>query len=121
MPVVRLWRRTDPAASAAAGQRWEFEVRPRRAVRTAWIVAVLILAVFTVGGVFLRNGSTGVHFRLADQIAMIVVGALVAGGVLLLTPPRVRGGGEGGAGGNGVGGKQLGWGHNSGVSLPGRQ
>ncbi|WP_280195212.1 hypothetical protein [Nocardia farcinica] len=98
MPVVRLWRRTDPAASAAAGQRWEFEVRPRRAVRTAWIVAVLILAVFTVGGVFLRNGSTGVHFRLADQIAMIVVGALVAGGVLLLTPPAGGGGGAGGAG-----------------------
>ncbi|WP_280511052.1 PH domain-containing protein [Nocardia farcinica] len=121
MPVVRLWRRTDPAASAAAGQRWEFEVRPRRAVRTAWIVAVLILAVFTVGGVFLRNGSTGVHFRLADQIAMIVVGALVAGGVLLLTRPRGRAGGQGGAVRHLEGGYQLGGEEISGVRVPRRQ
>ncbi|AXK89017.1 MULTISPECIES: PH domain-containing protein [Nocardia] len=121
MPVVRLWRRTDPAASAAAGQRWEFEVRPRRAVRTAWIVAVLILAVFTVGGVFLRNGSTGVHFRLADQIAMIVVGALVAGGVLLLTRPRVRAGAEGVAVRNVLGENLFGWEHIRGVSFPDRK
>ena len=34
-------------------------------------------------------------FRLADQIAMLVIGAFVAGGVLLLARPRVRADGEG--------------------------
>src|SRR4029078_8527435 len=35
--------------------------------------------------------DTGVFFRLADQIAMAAIGALIAGGVLFLAWPRLRG------------------------------
>jgi len=100
---------------------WELEARPRRSVRNAWIVAVLVLAVFTVGGVFLRNGSTGVNFRVVDQIAMVAIGVLVAGGVLLLTRPRVRAG-ERGIEVRGVLGETLfGWDQVRGVSFPDRK
>jgi hypothetical protein len=45
--------------------------------------------------VVLRTAETGVFFRLADQIAMAAIGALIAGGVLLLARPRVRADAEG--------------------------
>ena len=38
----------------------------------------------------LRTADTGVYFRIADQVAMVMIGALIAGGVLLLARPRVR-------------------------------
>jgi hypothetical protein len=40
--------------------------------------------------VVLRNTDTGVYFRLADQVSMVVMGLLFAAGLLLLTRPRVR-------------------------------
>jgi hypothetical protein len=65
-------------------------VRPRRVLWAAWVGAVVVVALFTVIAVVLRNSPTGVYFRLADQIAMVMMGLFVAGGVLLLARPRVR-------------------------------
>ncbi|MHA6794831.1 PH domain-containing protein [Pseudonocardia bannensis] len=65
-------------------------VRPRKVLRVAWACAVLSVVFFTVIAVLLRNSPTGVFFRLADQIAMVLMGLFVAGGVLLLARPRVR-------------------------------
>ncbi|MEU4340781.1 PH domain-containing protein [Nocardia sp. NPDC023852] len=118
MPVVRIFRRN--AGSPAAGSDsldWEFEVRPRRAVRAAWIVAVLIAAVFTAGGIWLRSGSTGVNFRVADQVAMIGIGLLGAAAVLLLTRPRVRVGARGVSVRNILGDNDFGWDDIRGVSF----
>ncbi|WP_431955370.1 PH domain-containing protein [Nocardia lijiangensis] len=123
MPVVRIWRRNDgvqPAGAAADGG-WDFEVRPRRAVLTARIVAALIVAMFAVGGIWLRSGSTGVNFRLADQIAMVGIGVLGAGAVLMLTRPRVRVGPRGVSVRNILGDTLFGWEHIRGVSFPDRK
>jgi hypothetical protein len=49
-----------------------------------------VLALFVTIAVVLRNVPTGVNFRVADQVAMVVLGLLIAGGVLLLARPRVR-------------------------------
>lgn len=122
MPVVRIFRRNAGSAAAADdGAEWEFEVRPRRAVRTAWIAAVLIAATFTVGGVWLRSGSTGVNFRVADQIAMIGIGVLGAAAVLLLTRPRVRVGARGVSVRNILGDNDFPWDYIRGVSFPDRK
>ncbi|WP_084467221.1 PH domain-containing protein [Nocardia arthritidis] len=122
MPVVRIFRRNARSAPAAGDEAgWEFEVRPRRAVRTAWIVAVLIAAAFTVGGVWLRSGSTGVNFRVADQIAMIGIGVLGAAAVLLLTRPRVRVGARGVSVRNILGDNDFPWDYIRGVSFPDRK
>ncbi|MGH3614583.1 MAG: PH domain-containing protein [Pseudonocardia sp.] len=65
-------------------------VRPRRVLWVAWVGAVVTVVLFTAIAVVLRNSPTGVYFRVADQVAMIVLGLIVAAGVLLLARPRVR-------------------------------
>ena len=52
--------------------------------------AVAVVAAFTVVASVLRTTDTGVVFRFADQVAMVLIGVLLAGGVLLLARPRVR-------------------------------
>jgi hypothetical protein len=70
-------------------------VRPRKVLIAAWVGAVVTVVLFTVIAVLLRNSPTGVHFRFADQVAMVLMGLFVAGGVLLLARPRVRADAEG--------------------------
>ncbi|MEV6769077.1 PH domain-containing protein [Nocardia sp. NPDC051030] len=94
------------------------EVRPHRAIRTVRIVAVLIAAVFIIGGIFLNRGSTGVNFRISDQIAMIGIGLLLAGGVLMLSRPRVRVGARGVVVRNILGDNEFQWKDIRGISFP---
>jgi PH (Pleckstrin Homology) domain-containing protein len=72
-----------------------FEARPRKARRVAVAAAMLLAAVFTVVGALLRRTSTGVYFRLSDQVAMVVLGLFLAGAALLFARPRVRAGADG--------------------------
>ena len=64
---------------------------PVRLRRVAVVAAVLIVLAFTAVAVLLRRGSSGegVVFGTGDQVAMGVLGLLVAGGVLLLARPSV--------------------------------
>jgi hypothetical protein len=65
--------------------------RPVRLTRVCWSVAVLVVAVFVAVAYLLGSGPPGdARFRLADQVAMVVLGLLVATGVLALTRPRVQ-------------------------------
>ncbi|SDF06108.1 PH domain-containing protein [Pseudonocardia oroxyli] len=65
-------------------------VRPRLASWLGWVSAVVTIVVFVVIAVILRNTATGVFFRLADQVAMVLFGLFVAAGCLLFARPRVR-------------------------------
>ncbi|NUT92140.1 MAG: PH domain-containing protein [Saccharothrix sp.] len=66
------------------------EFRPRKIRTVAIVSAVFLVVVFTIVGLLLGDTPTGVIFRTSDQVAMIVLGVLLACGVLLLTRPRVR-------------------------------
>ncbi|MER7014180.1 PH domain-containing protein [Saccharopolyspora sp. NPDC000359] len=66
------------------------EVRPRKVRRVAIPIAVLLVVVFVVVGTLLTNSPTGVIFSVSDQVAMGLIGVLLAAGVLLLTRPRLR-------------------------------
>lgn len=70
-------------------------LRPRRALISSVVGAVLIVALFVVVALVLRNSPTGVFFQLADQVSMVVLGLVLAGGLLLLARPRVRADAEG--------------------------
>jgi mannitol/fructose-specific phosphotransferase system IIA component len=72
-----------------------FEARPRKARRVAIAAAVLLIAVFSIVAVLLRQTPTGVYFQVSDQVAMVVLGVLLAGAALLFARPRVRAGDEG--------------------------
>jgi Bacterial PH domain len=67
-----------------------FQSRPRKVRVLAGIGAAVLLAVFTVVAVLLRQSSTGVYFYTSDQVAMIGLGVLMAMGALLFARPRVR-------------------------------
>ena len=81
------WRQA-PTAAETAGE--VVVLRPRKTVIAAWIAAAAVFVVFLISAVLLLTSGTGVYFRFADQVGMVAIGALIAGGVLLLTRPRVR-------------------------------
>jgi hypothetical protein len=87
----------------------QFETRPRKARRVAVAAAVLLVAVFTVIGVLLRRTDTGVYFRVSDQVAMVLLGLLLAGAALLFARPRVRAGADGVEVRNLLGPRMLPW------------
>lgn len=64
-------------------------VRPRKVLIAAWVGSSAVLVLFVVVAVVLRTSETGVFFRFADQVALVLMGLLIAGGVLLLARPRV--------------------------------
>lgn len=66
------------------------EVKPRKVRRVAFPIAAVLVIIFAVVGTLLRNTPTGVYFRVSDQVSMVALGMLLAGGVLLLTRPRLR-------------------------------
>ena len=65
-------------------------VRPVRLVRACRLAAALLVVVFTVVALSLRNGGGADVFGVADQVAMVGLGALMAGAVLSLTRARVE-------------------------------
>jgi len=72
-----------------------FEARSRKARRVAVASAVVLVMVFTVVAVLLRRTPTGVYFQLSDQVAMVLLGLLLACAALLFARPRVRAGADG--------------------------
>ncbi|RDI67328.1 PH domain-containing protein [Nocardia pseudobrasiliensis] len=117
MPVVRIWKREPPRADGD-GPEWDLIVRPRRSARTARIVAAVIAIAFTIAGLATPHTSTGVNLRVADQVALVCFGLLLAGAVLLLTRPRVRVGPGGVSIRNILGDTDFRWSDIRGVSIP---
>ncbi len=66
------------------------QARPVRLRRVAAGIAAAVMVLSVAVAVLLGNTSSeGVVFGLGDQIAMVLLGALVAGGVLLIARPTV--------------------------------
>jgi hypothetical protein len=67
-------------------------IRPRKIRRVCWVIAPAVWAVFAVLGTLL-TGSTGGEnsgvFQRGDQIAMIILGGLLAAAILLFARPKV--------------------------------
>jgi hypothetical protein len=74
----------------SGGDVWDAEVRPHLTPIFAYGAAALILAAHIVVGLLLKVGSTGVFFRTYDQVAIALVGAVIAGFVCLFARPRLR-------------------------------
>jgi hypothetical protein len=78
----RVQSRADAPATVTA--------RPHRLRVVAWVCAVAIVAVFSLVATALTGPTEGGGtFARGDQLAMVGLGALIAGGVLLFTRPRV--------------------------------
>jgi Bacterial PH domain len=74
---------------------WDIEIRPHLTPYFAYGAAVLIVVVHVAVGVLLKISSTGVVFQTADQVAMALLGVVIACFVLLFARPRLRVGAPG--------------------------
>lgn len=85
--------------------------RPRRLRWVCWISAACVVAVFTAVALALgAHTGGGAAFRTADQVAMVVLGLMIAGAILAFTRPRLEADHEGVRIRNVVGGYRLPWG-----------
>jgi hypothetical protein len=85
--------------------------RPRRATRIAWVLAVLVVIVFSAVATGLRGTTESGKsvFQAGDQLAMVGLGVLGGLGILLFTRPRVEADERGIRIRNIVGGYDLPW------------
>lgn len=74
---------------------WDVVLRPHLTPYFAYAAAFLIAAVHIAVGFLLKIKSSGVIFQTADQVAMGVLGVVIAGCVLLLARPCLRVGAAG--------------------------
>lgn len=86
------------------------DVRPRR---VRWVCAIAATAIFvvfaTVSTALTGKTEGGGVFHRGDQIAMVVLGALIAAGIMAFARPRVRADAHGIRIRNVIGGYELPW------------
>ena len=88
---------------------WDAEIRPHLSPYFAYGAAFLILAAHVTVGALLKIRSTGVIFQTADQVAIALLGVVIAGLVLLFARPRLRIGAQGVAVRNLLGYRLIPW------------
>ncbi len=74
---------------------WDVEIRPHLTPYFAYGAAAVIVAAHITVGALLKISSTGVIFQTADQVAIALLGVVIAGVVLLFARPRLRVGPQG--------------------------
>ncbi|MGV0792551.1 PH domain-containing protein [Mycolicibacterium sp. XJ1819] len=97
---------------------WDIEIRPRLTPYFAYAAAAVILAIHVTVGALLKISSTGVIFQTADQVAIALLGAVIAGVVVLFSRSRVRAGAAGIAVRNLFGYRLIPWSDVVDVSFP---
>lgn len=85
-----------------------FQYRPKRVRIVCMAAAAAIFVLFTIIGTALTTVGEGV-FKPGDQYAMVLLGALFAGGIMLIARPRVAADAEGIKVRNIIGGYALPW------------
>ncbi len=110
-------REAPGRAGSPPGTAWQtrgvnevVRARPRRARTVCWIAAAAVTVVFALVATGLRGPTEGTGvFHPSDQIAMFVLGLLMAAGILWFTRPRVEADREGIRVRNLVGSYDLPW------------
>ena len=97
---------------------WDVQLGPHLTPYFAYGAAFLIAAAHIAVGFLLKIKSSGVIFQTADQVAIAVLGIVIAGMVLLLARPRLRVGAPGLAVRNLLGYRLVRWADVVGVSFP---
>jgi hypothetical protein len=97
---------------------WDAQLRPHLTPYVAYAVAAVLVVAHVVIGLLLKIGSTGVIFQTSDQIAMVVLGVVLAALVLLFARPRLRVGPAGLSVRNVLSDRLVPWDDVVGVSFP---
>jgi hypothetical protein len=97
---------------------WDVDVRPHLTPYFVYCAAFLIAAAHIAVGLLLKIKTSGVVFQTADQVAIALLGIIIAGAVLLLARPRLRAGAAGLSVRNLFGYRLVPWPDVVGVSFP---
>ncbi len=97
---------------------WEVVVRPRVTPYVAYGAAFVVAASGIVVGLLLKIRYTGAILQTSDQVAMAVLGVILAAAILLLATPRLRIGPAGLAVRNVLLERVIPWSDVEGVSFP---
>ena len=97
---------------------WDLEVRPHLTPYFAYGAAFVIVAAHVTVGLLLKIRSSGVIFQTADQVAIALLGVVIAGVLLLFARPRLRVGAPGVAVRNLFGYRLIPWSDVVDVSFP---
>jgi hypothetical protein len=97
---------------------WDAQVRPHLTPCFAYVAAFVIAGAHIAVGLLLKIKSSGVIFRAADQVAIALLGIVIAGFVLLFARPRLRVGAAGLSVRNLLGDRLVSWPDVVGVSFP---
>ncbi len=101
-----------------AADSWDIEIRPYRTAYFAYGAALVIFLAHVAVGLLLKVSSTGVLFRTSDQVAIALLGAIIAGAVLMFARPRLKVGPAGVAVRNLVSFKVIPWSEVVGIAFP---
>ncbi len=99
-------------------EAWDVELRPHRSPPFIYAAAFLIAATHIVVGLLLNLRPSGAIIHTSDQVAIAVLGLVIAGAVLLFARPRLRVGPPGLSVRNLVGDRMVRWSEVVGVSFP---
>ncbi|BBY35823.1 hypothetical protein BST33_08150 [Mycolicibacter minnesotensis] len=83
-----------------------------------WMVATVIVTIHVAVSFLLTIRASGVIFRTYDQVAVVVLGLIIAGALLLLTRARVRAGESGISVRNALSDHLIPWSQVVGVTFP---
>lgn len=101
---------TDSPSTSRGGTPPAVSAVPRRLRQVCALTAAVVVVVMVLVGVLLTSSSTGtVSFTTSDQVAMIVLGLIIAAGVLAIGRPRVDADAEGIRVRNVLGGYRFPW------------
>lgn len=104
--------------SPRSREAWDVELRPHLTPLFVYAAAFVIVAVHIAVGFLLKVRSSGVIFQTADQVAMAVLGVVIACVVLLFARPRLRVGPSGVSVRNLLGDRLISWSDIVGISFP---
>jgi hypothetical protein len=76
--------------SVSAEPDWDVQIKPHLTPYFAYGAAAIIVVLHVTVGALLKIGSTGVLFRTSDQVAIALLGVVIAGAVLMFARPRLR-------------------------------
>lgn len=93
-------------------------IRPHLVRIVGFVLAPILFVAFASAGIFMQVTYTGAYFRVSDQVAMVLVGVLLAAGALVLTRPRLILDAEGVDTRGFFARKRLSWDEILGVSFP---
>jgi hypothetical protein len=99
-------------------EEWDAELRPHWTPLFAYAAAFLVAVAHIAVGLLLKISSSGVIFQTADQVAIAVLGLVIAAGILLFARPRLRVGSAGLSVRNLLGDRLVPWSELVGVSFP---